>query len=60
MAWPTLAQIEREAILDSLRHCRGNVREAARILGIGYSTMYRKLKRYGFTFTKRGREVIVP
>lgn len=58
MAWPTMAQIEREAILDSLRHCRGDVSEAARVLGISRGKMYRKLKKYGVTFTKRNRDVI--
>ncbi|WP_422923013.1 sigma-54-dependent transcriptional regulator [Singulisphaera sp. PoT] len=40
-------QIEKQAIEDALRRSRGNVREAARTLGLGQATVYRKIKRYG-------------
>lgn len=59
MAWPTLEQIIREAVLDSIRHAKGDVTEAARILGISRATMYRRLKAYGVKFTRRGG-VLVP
>lgn len=39
--------IERHAILYTLRMTHGNVVEAARILGLGPATVYRKIKRYG-------------
>ncbi len=39
--------IERQAILYTLRMTQGNVVEAARILGLGPATVYRKIKRYG-------------
>jgi len=42
----TLAQVERETILQALRRSNGNRRAAARQLGIGVSTLYRKLKEY--------------
>jgi two-component system response regulator HydG len=42
----TLAQVEREAILQALQRSAGNRRAAARQLGIGVSTLYRKLKEY--------------
>lgn len=40
----SLEALEREAILRALRESRGGVREAARRLGIGRSTLYRKIK----------------
>ncbi len=42
-----LAQMEREAILDTLRKLNGDKLLAARLLGIGKTTLYRKLKEYG-------------
>ncbi|MBX9655752.1 hypothetical protein K2Y11_19215 [bacterium] len=39
--------IERHAILYTLQMTQGNVVEAARILGLGPATVYRKIKRYG-------------
>jgi DNA-binding NtrC family response regulator len=39
--------IERQAILYTLRMTQGNVVEAARVLGLGPATVYRKIKRYG-------------
>ncbi len=42
----TLAEIEREAILEALAQHDGNRRRAAEQLGIGVRTLYDKLKRY--------------
>jgi DNA-binding NtrC family response regulator len=42
----TLAQIEREAIIQALRHSEGNRQAAARRLDIGPATLYRKFKEY--------------
>jgi two-component system response regulator HydG len=42
----TLAQVEQETILQALRRTAGNRRAAAHQLGIGVSTLYRKLKEY--------------
>jgi DNA-binding NtrC family response regulator len=39
-------RVERTAILDALSHSKGNVVAAARHLGIGQATLYRKIKRY--------------
>lgn len=44
----TMAEIEREAIESAVRASGGNRRKAAKLLGIGERTMYRKLKEYGF------------
>lgn len=42
----TLEEIERRAIVATLRKTQGNVKEAAAALGIDRSTLYEKLKRY--------------
>ncbi|MCX7805898.1 MAG: helix-turn-helix domain-containing protein, partial [Planctomycetota bacterium] len=43
----SLAEIEKMAILRTLRATGWNRNEAAGILGINKSTLYRKLKQYG-------------
>jgi len=43
----TLADLEREAILGAIRSLNGDKLHAARLLGIGKTTLYRKLKEYG-------------
>jgi two-component system response regulator HydG len=43
----TLAELERRAIFRALRKTRGDKVAAARLLGIGKTTLYRKLKEYG-------------
>jgi two-component system response regulator HydG len=43
----TLADLEREAILGAIRTLNGDKLQAARLLGIGKTTLYRKLKEYG-------------
>jgi DNA-binding NtrC family response regulator len=43
----TLAEREREAILQAIRILHGDKLKAARLLGIGKTTLYRKLKDYG-------------
>jgi DNA-binding NtrC family response regulator len=42
----TLAQIEREAIVQTLQRHAGNRQVAARVLNIALATLYRKLKEY--------------
>ena len=42
-----LAELEREAILGAIRTLNGDKLQAARLLGIGKTTLYRKLKEYG-------------
>lgn len=41
-----LEENERQLIVDTLKSTRGNKVEAAKILGIGLRTLYRKLERY--------------
>jgi DNA-binding NtrC family response regulator len=43
----TLAELERNAILDAIRTLNGDKLQAAKLLGIGKTTLYRKLKEYG-------------
>ncbi len=39
-------QLEKKAIINALNHTKWNRKEAARLLGIGERTLYRKLKEY--------------
>ncbi|GAI78115.1 unnamed protein product, partial [marine sediment metagenome] len=43
---PTLNEIEKQAITDTLAKTKGNREKAAKILGIGERTLYRKIKEY--------------
>jgi len=43
----TLAELERDAILGAIRTLKGDKLLAAKLLGIGKTTLYRKLKEYG-------------
>ena len=42
----TVADVERDLILDTLQHCLGNRTHAANILGISIRTLRNKLKQY--------------
>jgi DNA-binding NtrC family response regulator len=42
-----LAEVERKVILETLQQLNGNKQMAAQLLGIGKTTLYRKLKEYG-------------
>ena len=43
----TLAEIEKQHIQRMLQHTQGNKTETARLLGIGLTTLYRKIEEYG-------------
>jgi two-component system response regulator HydG len=45
----TLAELEKQAILTTLEQVKGDKLLAARLLNIGKTTLYRKLKEYGET-----------
>ncbi|GFP44023.1 two-component system, NtrC family, nitrogen regulation response regulator GlnG, partial [Candidatus Hakubella thermalkaliphila] len=42
----SLGEVEKTLIAEALRSTEGNITQAARILGIGRSTLYRKMSRY--------------
>ncbi len=50
---PTLAEIEKRHVLDTLQRLGGNRKETAKILGIGENTLHRRLRSYGVA-AKRG------
>ena len=43
----TLSALERQSIVDSLARHQGNLAETARALGIGRTTLWRKIREYG-------------
>jgi len=45
----SIADMEKQAILTTLRQLNGDKLMAAKLLGIGKTTLYRKLKEYGLT-----------
>jgi DNA-binding NtrC family response regulator len=49
----SLAEMEKQAILAALRAFEGDSLAAAKLLGIGKTTMYRKLKEYGLSESDR-------
>lgn len=46
---------ERAAIVDALRRAEGRVVDAARLLGLGQATVYRKIKEYAIPHVRRRR-----
>jgi Transcriptional activator of acetoin/glycerol metabolism len=42
----TMEQIEKEHIIKALKYCNGNVVKASKLIDVGKSTLYRKIKRY--------------
>ncbi len=52
----TVADVERDLILDTLQHCLGNRTHAANILGISIRTLRNKLKQY----SEKGASIPLP
>jgi len=48
-AFLTLAEMERRHIAEALRRFEGNIKGASEALGIGRSTLYRKITEYGLS-----------
>ncbi len=46
IAIQSLKDVERQHIINAILHCKGNKREAARLLGIGKSTLYNRISEY--------------
>ena len=53
LAGMTMAEIERRAIIETLRECGGNRGKTARSLGISEKTVYNKIKKYRLQTTSR-------
>lgn len=50
--------LERQVVIYWVKFCKGDMYNAASILGMGYATVYRKMKRYGIrprSFNPKGR-----
>jgi len=46
----SIAELEKQAILKTIRQLHGDKLKAAKLLGIGKTTLYRKLKEYGIAY----------
>lgn len=53
----SLAEVEERMIRMAIAHYGGQMSEVARRLGIGRSTLYRKLKEYGIEADRRGEAI---
>ena len=56
---PSMDTVQREALLQAARICNGNVTQMAKVLGIGRTTVWRKLKELDIspaTFRKGAQE----
>jgi len=52
----TLAEVEREHVLRVLQACGGRHGDSAKVLGIGRTTLWRKLSEYGIDSPGRESE----
>ncbi|HEY8998521.1 MAG TPA: sigma-54 dependent transcriptional regulator [Edaphobacter sp.] len=52
----SISEMEKQAILGTIRQLKGDKLLAAKLLGIGKTTLYRKLKEYGITDVMAGFE----
>jgi transcriptional regulator of acetoin/glycerol metabolism len=53
-----MAEIEREAILQTLERTSGNVKESAHILRFARPTFYRKLKKLGIKIDRSNESMM--
>ena len=44
-----LSDVEKDVIRQALKKCNGNLTHAAETLGIGRTTLYRKMEEYGIS-----------
>ncbi|OAA84016.1 sigma-54-dependent Fis family transcriptional regulator [Clostridium ljungdahlii] len=47
----SLKDLEKEAIINCMSNCNGNIAKASKILGINRSTLYTKIKKYQINFS---------
>ncbi|CAH2214986.1 sigma-54-dependent Fis family transcriptional regulator [Tepidibacter aestuarii] len=52
-----LKQMEKELITKALKHCNGNVIKASKLINIGKSSMYRKIKEYNIVLSQNGKKI---
>jgi transcriptional regulator of acetoin/glycerol metabolism len=45
----TLEEVELLVIKRALAHCKGNIKQAADKLGLGRSSLYRRLEKFGLS-----------
>ncbi len=48
-----IGSVEKSILIRALLQCRGNQKSAAKFLGINYTTLNEKLKRYNIRFDKK-------
>ena len=48
-----IGSVEKSILIRALLQCRGNQKSAAKFLGINYTTLNEKLKRYNIRFNKK-------
>jgi transcriptional regulator of acetoin/glycerol metabolism len=53
-----MAEIEREAIVQTLERTSGNIKESAQILRFARPTFYRKLKKFGIKIERTNESVV--
>jgi DNA-binding NtrC family response regulator len=51
-AVPTLDDVKKQALETALSHTGGNIKDAARLLGIGRTTAYRMIEEYGISHSE--------
>ena len=47
MSQERLEELEKKTIQEALHHCSGNLTQAADLLGITRTSLYRRLEKYG-------------
>jgi len=55
-----LQELEKRAILEAIQHTRGDRTTAAQLLGIGRTTLYRKMREYNLEIESRARHDVQP
>ena len=56
----SMKELERKAIKDALTLAKGNVSKAARTLGLGRTTLYRKMSAFGLSDFRGGHQSSLP
>lgn len=51
----TFGEVEKSLIIRALKYCNGNVIDASKLIGVGKSTLYRKIKKYQLNLCQDGK-----